>query len=143
MPFFTDLGLKQSSDLFITEGFNVTLNCSQIGTSHNSMYWFRQRPGRSLEPIVYVYVKSVTWEKDFKDRASTVRDGSSLDLTLYKLQSSDKAVYFCAKQDAHQCSPTYSLNKNLRPYQQLVYRTTVNILLLLKRNFVFSVFKYL
>ncbi|KAI7804399.1 hypothetical protein IRJ41_008538 [Triplophysa rosa] len=108
-----DLGLKQSSDLFITEGFNVTLNCSQIGTSHNSMYWFRQRPAGSLEPIVYSYVKAATWEKDFKDRASTVRNGASLDLTLYKLQSSDTAMYYCAKQDAHQCSPTYNLNKNL------------------------------
>lgn len=106
------MGLKESSHLFVTEDLNVTLKCSQIGTSHNSMYWFRKTPTEPLEQIVYFYIKSESWEKDFKKRASAVRNGASLDLTLVKVQSSDSGVYYCAKQDAHQCNPIYNLNKN-------------------------------
>ncbi|XP_058606203.1 uncharacterized protein LOC131523653 [Onychostoma macrolepis] len=108
------LGLNQSPHLFVTEDLNVTLKCSQIGTSHNSMYWFRKTPTEPLEQIVYFYFKSETWEKDFKQRASAVRNGASLDLTLVKVQSSDSGVYYCAKQDAHQCNPIYNLHKNMQ-----------------------------
>lgn len=78
------------------------------------MYWFRKTPTEPLEQIVYFFVKTETWEKDFKQRASAVRNGASLDLTLVKVQSSDSGVYYCAKQDAHQCNPMYNLNKNMQ-----------------------------
>uniref|UniRef100_A0A673M4M1 Ig-like domain-containing protein n=1 Tax=Sinocyclocheilus rhinocerous TaxID=307959 RepID=A0A673M4M1_9TELE len=106
------LSTHQSPHLFVTEDLNVTLKCSQIGTSHNSMYWFRKTPTEPLEQIVHFFVKTENWEKDFKQRASAVRNGASLDLTLAKVQSSDSGVYYCAKQDAHQCNPIYNLNKN-------------------------------
>ncbi len=63
---------------------------------------------------MYFYIKSDTWEKDFKQRASAVRNGASLDLTLVKVQSSDSGVYYCAKQDKQQCNPIYNLNKNMQ-----------------------------
>jgi len=116
MNYFTDLGLKQSSDLFIFKDLNVTLSCSQIGTSHNSMYWFRQTSTEPLEQIVYFYVNSQTWEKSFNQRASAVRNGATLDLTLFKLQISDSGVYFCAKQDAQHYRPTYKFNKNMQSF---------------------------
>ncbi|KAK7153380.1 hypothetical protein R3I93_011325 [Phoxinus phoxinus] len=111
-----DLGLKQSSDLFVSKGLNVTISCSQIGTSHNSMYWFRQTSTEPLEQIVYFYVATDTWENNFDQRASAVRNGASLDLTLLKLQISDSGVYFCAKQDAQQYRPIYKLNKNMQSF---------------------------
>ncbi|KAL1258058.1 hypothetical protein QQF64_011302 [Cirrhinus molitorella] len=77
-----DLGLKQSPHLFVTEDLNVTIKCSQSGTSYNSMYWFRKTPTEPLEQIVYFYIKNENWEKNFKERASAVRNGASLDLTL-------------------------------------------------------------
>uniref|UniRef100_A0A8C1PB59 Ig-like domain-containing protein n=1 Tax=Cyprinus carpio TaxID=7962 RepID=A0A8C1PB59_CYPCA len=95
-------GLKQSPHLFVTKDLNVTIKCSQIGTSDNIMYWFRKTPTEPMEQIVYFFVKSETWEKNFQQRASAVRNGASLDLTLVKVQSSDSGVYYCAKQDAHQ-----------------------------------------
>lgn len=113
---FTDLGLKQSPDLFVTENLNVTILCSQIGTSHNTMYWFRQRSTEPLEQIVYSYVKSLTWENNFDKKASAMRNGAALDLTLIKVQSSDSGVYFCAKQDAQQYSPICKFNKNMQSF---------------------------
>ncbi|XDV43639.1 hypothetical protein PO909_012083 [Leuciscus waleckii] len=111
-----DLGLKQSSDLFVSKDLNVTILCSQIETSHNSMYWFRKTSSEPLEQIVYFYVASETWEKKFEQRASAVRNGASLDLTLYKVQISDSGVYFCAKQDAQQYRPIYTFNKNMQSF---------------------------
>lgn len=110
------MGLKQSPAFFVTQDLNATISCSQIGTSHNSMYWFRQKSTEPLEQIVYSYVKSLTWEKNFEKRASAARNGASLDLTLFKAQSSDSGVYFCAKQDAQQYSPIYKFNKNMQSF---------------------------
>ncbi|RXN11371.1 TCR beta variable [Labeo rohita] len=89
-----DLGLKQSPHLFVTENLNVTIKCSQIGTSHNGMYWFRKTPTEPLEQIVYFYIKSEEWAKNFKQRASAVRNGASLDLTLVKIGTSYNGMYW-------------------------------------------------
>ncbi|KAL1258057.1 hypothetical protein QQF64_011301 [Cirrhinus molitorella] len=109
-----DFGLKQSSHLFVTEDLNATIKCSQIETSFNRMYWFKKTPTEPLEQIMSSFIKTEDWEKNFKQRASAVRNGASLDLTLVKVQSSDSGVYYCAKQDAHQCRPIYNLNKNIQ-----------------------------
>lgn len=90
----------------------MTLECTQISTSYNSMYWFRQRPSESLEPIVYYYVNMEKLEDKFKQKVSAKRNGNSLDLTVKGLQSTDSAVYFCAKQDARHDNLIFNLNKN-------------------------------
>lgn len=130
---FTDLGLKQSSDLFVTKDLDVTISCSQIGSSYNSMYWFRQTSTEPLEQIVHFYVAIDTWENNFDQRASAVRNGASLDLTLFKVQISDSGVYFCAKQDAQQYRPMYKFNKNM---QSFPCRLTSNICSSAVRHFI-------
>lgn len=89
----------------------MTLECSQIGTSYNGMYWFRQRPFESLELIVYYYVSNEALDEKFKQKFSAIKKGTSLELTVRDLQSTDSAVYFCAKQDAQHDNLILNLHK--------------------------------
>lgn len=78
---FSGFSVEQPPDLSAFEGWNVTLQCTQISTSYNGMYWFRQRPSESLEPIVYYYANMETLEDKFKQKVSARKHGNSLDLT--------------------------------------------------------------
>uniref|UniRef100_W5N7B6 Ig-like domain-containing protein n=1 Tax=Lepisosteus oculatus TaxID=7918 RepID=W5N7B6_LEPOC len=93
------LAVDQSPNVMIEEGHNVTLNCSQKGTSYNGMYWYRQLPGQHLELIVHYYVQLKTMGPEFEGRFLSERKDSSLYLTVQELKSADSAVYFCAKQE--------------------------------------------
>ncbi|KAK3562638.1 hypothetical protein QTP86_003377 [Hemibagrus guttatus] len=104
--------VRQSPDFAAYKGQNVTLQCTQIGTSYNGMYWFRKRPSGSMELIVYYYIKMGTPEDKFKQKVSAKKEGNSLDLTVKELESTDSAIYFCAKQDAQHDKLLYKLNKN-------------------------------
>ncbi|KAG9268842.1 M1-specific T cell receptor beta chain-like [Astyanax mexicanus] len=106
------LSLKQSPDLFVKSGENVTLTCSQINTTFNGMYWFRQRPSEPIEMIAYYYINMKTEIDPFKNKVSAVRNKSSLDVTVKEVESADSAVYYCGKQDAQQESLISNLNKN-------------------------------
>uniref|UniRef100_W5N7C2 Ig-like domain-containing protein n=1 Tax=Lepisosteus oculatus TaxID=7918 RepID=W5N7C2_LEPOC len=92
--------VDQSPNVMIEEGHNVTLNCSQKGTSYNGMYWYRQLPGQHLELIVHYYVQLKTMGPEFEGRFLSERKDSSLYLTVQELKSADSAVYFCAKYPA-------------------------------------------
>uniref|UniRef100_W5N7E4 Ig-like domain-containing protein n=1 Tax=Lepisosteus oculatus TaxID=7918 RepID=W5N7E4_LEPOC len=94
------LAVDQSPNVMIEEEHNVTLYCSQKGTSYSGMYWYRQLPGQHLELIVYYYYDTESMEKKFEGRFSSERKDSSLYLTVRELKSADSAVYFCAKQEA-------------------------------------------
>ncbi|KAF5891683.1 polymeric immunoglobulin receptor-like [Clarias magur] len=104
--------VKQSPDLSAYEGQNATLECTQVGTTYNGMYWFRKRPAESLELMVFYYVTMETIEEKFKQKVSARRVGSSLELTVKELRSTDSAVYFCAKQEARRDKLVLNLNKN-------------------------------
>uniref|UniRef100_W5N7D3 Ig-like domain-containing protein n=1 Tax=Lepisosteus oculatus TaxID=7918 RepID=W5N7D3_LEPOC len=94
------LAVDQSPNVMVEEGHNVTLYCSQKGTSYRGMYWYRQLPGQHLELIVYYYYDTESMEKKIEGRFSSERKDSSLYLTVRELKSADSAVYFCAKQEA-------------------------------------------
>ena len=104
--------MKQTPNLFVKEGVNVTLSCSQINSTDNGMYWFWQRPGKTLELIVYSYVGLQTIEGQFDKMFSAERQSATLKLTLHKAQPADSALFFCAKQDAQQCRPMCKIDKN-------------------------------
>lgn len=95
--------MKQSPNLIVKGGGNVILNCSQISTTHNGMYWFWQKLGKPLEMIVYSYVTMTTVEEPLQEKFFASRQGSTLQLTLLKAQHTDSALFFCAKQDAQWC----------------------------------------
>uniref|UniRef100_A0A8B9LBL7 Ig-like domain-containing protein n=1 Tax=Astyanax mexicanus TaxID=7994 RepID=A0A8B9LBL7_ASTMX len=92
--FVSGLSLKQSPDLFVKSGENVTLTCSQINTTFNGMYWFRQRPSEPIEMIAYYYINMKTEIDPFKNKVSAVRNKSSLDVTVKEVESADSAVYY-------------------------------------------------
>lgn len=104
----------------------MTLQCTQIGSSYNGMYWFRQRPSESLEPIVFYYVNLGTLEDRFQQKVSAIRKDNSLDLTVKELQSTDSGIYFCAKQDAQHDNLIFNLNKNYTTPTTNTYSAPVN-----------------
>lgn len=104
----------------------MTLECTQISTSYNGMYWFRQRPFESLELMVYYYVNMGTPEEQFKQKVSAIKNGNSLDLTVKELQRTDSAVYFCAKQDAQHDNLIENQHKNCTTPTKNTYSTPVN-----------------
>ncbi|KAJ7988788.1 hypothetical protein DPEC_G00312840 [Dallia pectoralis] len=107
--------VKQSLDQLVPEGYSITLTCSQISTSYNSMFWFKQQhgqghgPEQALELIVNSYVSMLTVEDA---RHSAQRDGATLHLTLAMLKRSDSGVSYCVKQEAQCCVSVFYLNKN-------------------------------
>lgn len=124
--FFPGFSIIQSPDLSARQGQNVTLECRQLDTSYNAMYWFRQRPSESLEFIVYFYVNNQQLEEKLKQKVSARKHGKSLDLTVTDLQSTDSAVYFCAKQDAQQDNLITNLYKNCTTPTTRIYTTPAN-----------------
>uniref|UniRef100_A0AAY4AEB5 Ig-like domain-containing protein n=1 Tax=Denticeps clupeoides TaxID=299321 RepID=A0AAY4AEB5_9TELE len=102
-------GLLSSPAVMIEEGLNVTLHCSQINTTHNSMYWYRQKHGQPLELIVYLYVNLGTVENPFKERFSAKRKTNSLAINY--LAAGDSAVYFCAASYHSAENPRYPVQK--------------------------------
>lgn len=65
-----------------------------------------------MELIVYYYINMGTPEDTFKQKVSAKKEGNSLDLTVREQESTDSAIYFCAKQDAQHDKLLYNLNKN-------------------------------
>uniref|UniRef100_A0A672MZE9 Ig-like domain-containing protein n=1 Tax=Sinocyclocheilus grahami TaxID=75366 RepID=A0A672MZE9_SINGR len=92
----------QSPHLFVTEDLNVTPKCSQIETSHNSMYWFRKTPTEPLEQIGFIFLGYLNNnfpnpEEDFKHKIDLAGDGrSSATLTIKDLTEDNSGVYYCA-----------------------------------------------
>lgn len=105
----------------------MTLHCSQIDTSYNGMYWFRKRPSESMELIVYYYVNMGTPEDKFKQKVSVMKKGNSMDLTVKELESTDSAVYFCAKQEAQHDKLIFNLNKNCNTPTTNTHSTPVQL----------------
>uniref|UniRef100_A0A8D0BGC3 Ig-like domain-containing protein n=1 Tax=Salvator merianae TaxID=96440 RepID=A0A8D0BGC3_SALMN len=94
--------VKQSEDLMIEQGQSVLLNCSQSGTTHSYMYWFKQEKTETqLQLVAFLsQYSSNAIEKPFKDRFETpgMKD-YKLPLILKKAETFDTGVYFCATQD--------------------------------------------
>ncbi|KPP79546.1 hypothetical protein Z043_100851 [Scleropages formosus] len=82
-----------------SQGENATMSCSHNkGSLYSQMYWYRQRPGESIELVVFTAVGSDpdfgTFNKEKFDVVKTVAESGSF--TMKDLEPGDNGVYFCA-----------------------------------------------
>ncbi|KAK6487207.1 immunoglobulin kappa light chain-like isoform X4, partial [Huso huso] len=80
-------------------GESVTLECSVFSPQHTTQAWFKQVIGQPPMCILkYDGQADPTFFGEFnnKSRFQLQNNGSSLNLTILKVESSDMAVYYCA-----------------------------------------------
>ncbi|KAK6487208.1 immunoglobulin kappa light chain-like isoform X4 [Huso huso] len=80
-------------------GEPVTLECSVFSPQHTTQAWFKQVIGqRPVYILKYDGQAEPTFFDEFnnKSRFQLQNNGSSLNLTILKVESSDMAVYYCA-----------------------------------------------
>uniref|UniRef100_A0A3B3U6X8 Ig-like domain-containing protein n=1 Tax=Poecilia latipinna TaxID=48699 RepID=A0A3B3U6X8_9TELE len=96
--------LEQSTSEVKRPGETVKMSCVISGysmTSYN-IHWIRQRPGRGLEWIGYMYTGNnrPTYGSSFQSRFIMTENvpSSTQYLQISSLTAEDSAVYFCARQ---------------------------------------------
>ncbi|KAF4092409.1 hypothetical protein AMELA_G00020760, partial [Ameiurus melas] len=92
--------LTSSASVVKRPGEAVTLSCTVSGFSVGSYYmsWIRQKPGRGLEWIGYIY-SSTTYAQSLQGQFSITKDTNKnmLYLEVKSLKAEDTAVYYCAR----------------------------------------------
>uniref|UniRef100_A0A669F0E1 Immunoglobulin heavy variable 6-1 n=1 Tax=Oreochromis niloticus TaxID=8128 RepID=A0A669F0E1_ORENI len=92
----------QPSSLVVQPGQSLTITCQVSGYSlTDSGYgtgWIRQREGKLLDWIFYIWYDGNTYQNDaLKNKFSMSRDTSQLYLQMNSLKTEDSAVYYCAR----------------------------------------------
>uniref|UniRef100_A0A3B3WPK4 Ig-like domain-containing protein n=1 Tax=Poecilia mexicana TaxID=48701 RepID=A0A3B3WPK4_9TELE len=101
---WSQIRLEQSTSEVKRPGETVKMSCVISGysmTSYN-IHWIRQRPGRGLEWIGYMYTGSndPTYGSSFQSRFIMTENvpSSTQYLQISSLTAEDSAVYFCARE---------------------------------------------
>uniref|UniRef100_A0A3B3BWR6 Ig-like domain-containing protein n=1 Tax=Oryzias melastigma TaxID=30732 RepID=A0A3B3BWR6_ORYME len=100
---WSQIKLDQSPNVVKRPGETVKMSCVISGYSMTSysIHWIRQKPGRALEWIGWMYTgrNSPTYSSSFQDRflMTEVVSSSSQYLEISSLTAEDSAVYFCAR----------------------------------------------
>ncbi|EGW08992.1 T-cell receptor beta chain V region CTL-L17 [Cricetulus griseus] len=100
-PDQTKAGVSQSPIHRITKiGQNVSFWCNPI-SSHNSLYWYRQRWGQGPEFLAY-FQNKVAPDKSGLPRNHFIErpEGSYSFLKIQPVKQEDSAVYLCASSSA-------------------------------------------
>lgn len=78
------------------EGQELTLKCEQ-DFNHDTMYWYRQDPGKGLSLIYYSITKGDLQKGDLSEGYDASREEkASFSLTVKSAQKRQMAVYLCA-----------------------------------------------
>lgn len=94
--------VQQKPILWETEGRSATMHCSHTkGAGYIQMYWYRQKPGETMELIVFTVMGKKDDQHDFGNfktgKFSASRpDGDSGTFTVNNLEPKDQGLYFCA-----------------------------------------------
>lgn len=92
--------VHQTSVVVQRQGEGATIDCSHTkGASYFHMYWFRQKPGESIELVVFT--STGIREHDFgtfnqSKYSATKTVAESGTFSVKKLEPQDQGVYYCA-----------------------------------------------
>uniref|UniRef100_A0A3Q2UHX8 Ig-like domain-containing protein n=1 Tax=Fundulus heteroclitus TaxID=8078 RepID=A0A3Q2UHX8_FUNHE len=101
---WSEIKLDQSASEVKRPGETVKMSCVISGysmTSYN-IHWIRQRPGRALEWIGYMYTgdNNPSYASSFQSRFIMTENvpSSTQYLEISSLTAEDSAAYFCARE---------------------------------------------
>ncbi|KAB0340369.1 hypothetical protein FD754_023188 [Muntiacus muntjak] len=109
---------QSPASLPVPEGAVASLSCTYSDSASQYFVWYRQKPGKGPEFLLYVYADKDKEEGKFTAQAT--KANKHVSLLIRDSEPSDSAAYLCAA--STQCSPdTCSLCPNLLgPQQHLV-----------------------
>uniref|UniRef100_A0A3P8VNU3 Ig-like domain-containing protein n=1 Tax=Cynoglossus semilaevis TaxID=244447 RepID=A0A3P8VNU3_CYNSE len=92
--------VTQTPQLWRNKSQSATMHCSHTkGGSYFQMYWYRQRPGQTMEEIVFTTLTPPhQYQSGFsKERyPAEKKDAETGSLTVKTLLPDDSAIYFCS-----------------------------------------------
>ncbi|OCU01377.1 hypothetical protein XELAEV_18007166mg [Xenopus laevis] len=91
--------LSQKASEIANVGTSILLQCEVSGYNINDhhMHWVRQAPGPGTIEWLAAYRSDTTYiSESFKERVTPSTSGSTAQLRISKLSSSDTATYYCA-----------------------------------------------
>ncbi|KAE8633649.1 hypothetical protein XENTR_v10001990, partial [Xenopus tropicalis] len=96
-----EIVLRQKASEITNVGASILLQCEVSGYNINDhhMHWVRQAPGAgTLEWLAAFRTGDTTYiAESFKDRVTPSTSGSTAQLRINRLSSSDTATYYCAR----------------------------------------------
>nr|8TP9_D Chain D, Heavy chain of Fab 2-2-1G06 [Homo sapiens]8TP9_E Chain E, Heavy chain of Fab 2-2-1G06 [Homo sapiens]8TP9_H Chain H, Heavy chain of Fab 2-2-1G06 [Homo sapiens]8TPA_D Chain D, Heavy chain of Fab 2-2-1G06 [Homo sapiens]8TPA_H Chain H, Heavy chain of Fab 2-2-1G06 [Homo sapiens]8TPA_I Chain I, Heavy chain of Fab 2-2-1G06 [Homo sapiens] len=97
--------LRESGPGLVKPSQTLSLTCTVSGDSisNGGLYWnwIRQRPGRGLEWIGYIYYNGVTtYNPSLRSRIAISLETAKnqLSLRLSSVSAADTAIYYCARE---------------------------------------------
>ncbi|XP_058521381.1 uncharacterized protein LOC131480481 [Ochotona princeps] len=105
--------------LHVQEGDNFVINCTYTDSTSDTLYWYKQEPGKGLQLLINIIS---TRDKKEDQRVTVLMKKKEKQVTLHisAAHPADSATYFCAA--SVQCSPcTGSLYPNLQQTPAVIW----------------------
>lgn len=85
--------VEQTSQVIVSEGASVTMNCTYMPTGYSTLFWYVQNPNK---PLQFLQREMVDNSKNFGAR--NLKDRSS-SIVKFSVQVSNSAMYYCLLRD--------------------------------------------